>query len=186
MVAGEPPAQVGPLLCACCGLPFFKLNFPVTMRVSLSTRLACQGEHQRLAGWPLHRSAFSALCRPPFKLFFKIVLAVCMDPQGCCEQGKGCRGPSLLNWTRYFGSHKQSAQPSCCHTCLTSWLCGCRWYRDPNQPIARTDITRFPHAVLEVKLSLPEGQAAPEWVADLTESGFLTEVHSYSSPDVSL
>lgn len=54
--------------------------------------------------------------------------------------------------------------------------CGCRWYRDPNQPIARTDITRFPHAVLEVKLSLPEGQTAPEWVTDLTESGFLTEV----------
>ncbi len=57
-------------------------------------------------------------------------------------------------------------------------LC-CRWYRDPNQPIPRTDITRFPHAVLEVKLSLPEGQVAPEWVTDLTESGFLTEV----SPD---
>lgn len=51
-----------------------------------------------------------------------------------------------------------------------------RWYRDPNQPIPRTDITRFPHAVLEVKLSLPEGQTAPEWVTDLTESGFLTEV----------
>ncbi len=51
-----------------------------------------------------------------------------------------------------------------------------RWYRDPNQPIPRTDITRFPHAVLEVKLSLPEGQTAPEWVTDLTESGILTEV----------
>lgn len=55
-----------------------------------------------------------------------------------------------------------------------------RWYRDPNQPIPRTDITRFPHAVLEVKLSLPEGQVAPEWVTDLTESGFLTEVHKFS------
>ena len=55
-------------------------------------------------------------------------------------------------------------------------LCESRWYRDPNQPIPRTDITRFPHAVLEVKLSLPEGQTAPEWVTDLTESGFLTEV----------
>ena len=51
-----------------------------------------------------------------------------------------------------------------------------RWYRDPNQPIPRTDITRFPHAVLEVKLSLPEGQTAPEWVTDLIESGYLTEV----------
>ena len=53
---------------------------------------------------------------------------------------------------------------------------GCRWYRDPNQPIPRTDITRFPHAVLEVKLSLPEGHTSPEWVTDLTESGLLTEV----------
>ena len=62
--------------------------------------------------------------------------------------------------------------------CVTTSLvvCGGRWYRDPNQPIPRTDITRFPHAVLEVKLSLPEGQVAPEWVTDLTESGFLTEV----------
>ena len=51
-----------------------------------------------------------------------------------------------------------------------------RWYRDPHLPIGRTDITRFPHAVLEVKLSLPEGQTAPEWVTDLIESGYLTEV----------
>lgn len=55
-----------------------------------------------------------------------------------------------------------------------------RWYRDPNQVLTRTDVTRFPHAVLEVKLSLPEGQTAPEWVTDLTESGFLTEVHKFS------
>lgn len=55
-----------------------------------------------------------------------------------------------------------------------------RWYRDPNLPISRTDITRFPHAVLEVKLSLPEGQVSPEWVTDLTESGLLTEVHKFS------
>ena len=44
------------------------------------------------------------------------------------------------------------------------------------KPVPRTEITRFPHAVLEVKLSLPEGQSAPEWVTDLIESGFLTEV----------
>eukprot|EP00983_Pelagomonas_calceolata_P068674 1150028-Pelagomonas_calceolata.AAC.4 len=37
-------------------------------------------------------------------------------------------------------------------------------YRDPSLPIHRTEITRFPHAVLEVKLSLPEGQSAPSWV----------------------
>lgn len=37
-------------------------------------------------------------------------------------------------------------------------------------------MTRFPHGVLEVKLSLPEGQKAPEWVQDLLDSGYLTEV----------
>jgi SPX domain protein involved in polyphosphate accumulation len=51
-----------------------------------------------------------------------------------------------------------------------------RWYRDPTLPVPRTEITRFPHGVLEVKLSLPEGQSAPEWVQDLLDSGYLTEV----------
>lgn len=37
-------------------------------------------------------------------------------------------------------------------------------YRDPSLPTHRTELTRFPHAVLEVKLSLPEGQTAPSWV----------------------
>ena len=51
-----------------------------------------------------------------------------------------------------------------------------RWYRDPTLPVPRTEITRFPHGVLEVKLSLPEGQKAPDWVQDLLDSGYLTEV----------
>jgi hypothetical protein len=51
-----------------------------------------------------------------------------------------------------------------------------RWYRDPSLPLPRTEVTRFPHGVLEVKLSLPEGQKAPEWVQDLLDSGYLTEV----------
>eukprot|EP01024_Parvocaulis_polyphysoides_P026125 TRINITY_DN2383_c0_g1_i13.p1 TRINITY_DN2383_c0_g1~~TRINITY_DN2383_c0_g1_i13.p1 ORF type:complete len:750 (-),score=93.88 TRINITY_DN2383_c0_g1_i13:114-2363(-) len=55
-----------------------------------------------------------------------------------------------------------------------------RWYRDPLVPITRSEITRFPHAVLEVKLSLPEGTAAPLWVRDLLSSGLLTEVHKFS------
>eukprot|EP00197_Chlamydomonas_leiostraca_P000109 CAMPEP_0202888524 /NCGR_PEP_ID=MMETSP1391-20130828/43232_1 /ASSEMBLY_ACC=CAM_ASM_000867 /TAXON_ID=1034604 /ORGANISM="Chlamydomonas leiostraca, Strain SAG 11-49" /LENGTH=704 /DNA_ID=CAMNT_0049571829 /DNA_START=1666 /DNA_END=3777 /DNA_ORIENTATION=+ len=55
-----------------------------------------------------------------------------------------------------------------------------RWYRDPSLPIHRTEITRFPHAVLEVKLSLPEGQTAPPWVQELLDSGYLTEVHKFS------
>lgn len=54
-----------------------------------------------------------------------------------------------------------------------------RWYRDPTLPVPRTEVTRFPHGVLEVKLSLPEGQSAPEWVQDLLDSGYLTEVCSF-------
>ena len=50
----------------------------------------------------------------------------------------------------------------------------------------RSEITRFPHAVLEVKLSLPEGENAPDWVADLIESGFLTEVRGWYSSCTSL
>lgn len=55
-----------------------------------------------------------------------------------------------------------------------------RWYRDPSLPTQRTEITRFPHAVLEVKLSLPEGQVAPPWVQELLDSGYLVEVHKFS------
>jgi hypothetical protein len=55
-----------------------------------------------------------------------------------------------------------------------------RWYRDPNLAISRNEITRFPHAVLEVKLSLNEGQQAPSWVQELLDSGYLTEVHKFS------
>jgi len=36
--------------------------------------------------------------------------------------------------------------------------------RDPSLPINRNEITRFPHAVLEIKLSLGEGQQSPAWV----------------------
>ena len=31
---------------------------------------------------------------------------------------------------------------------------GDRWYRDPNVPVPLNEITRFPHAVLEIKLHL--------------------------------
>eukprot|EP00879_Flechtneria_rotunda_P032077 GHRR01035229.1.p1 GENE.GHRR01035229.1~~GHRR01035229.1.p1 ORF type:complete len:471 (+),score=154.83 GHRR01035229.1:612-2024(+) len=55
-----------------------------------------------------------------------------------------------------------------------------RWYRDPSLPINRNEVTRFPHAVLEVKLSLGQGQEAPAWVQELLESGYLTEVHKFS------
>lgn len=55
-----------------------------------------------------------------------------------------------------------------------------RWYRDPKLPIHRTEITKFPHAVLEIKLALPDGEAPPEWVQNMMSSGLITEVHKMS------
>jgi SPX domain protein involved in polyphosphate accumulation len=46
-----------------------------------------------------------------------------------------------------------------------------RWYRDPSLPVHRTEVTRFPHAILEMKLTLREDEAAPEWLQELVESG---------------
>lgn len=46
-----------------------------------------------------------------------------------------------------------------------------RWYRDPSMPINRTEITRFPHGVLELKLALASGETTPDWVQELVESG---------------
>lgn len=51
-----------------------------------------------------------------------------------------------------------------------------RWYRDPDLPLHRTEQTRFPHAVLEIKLSLEPGVDPPAWVEELVASGALTEV----------
>ena len=55
-----------------------------------------------------------------------------------------------------------------------------RWFRDPELPVHRTEVTRFPHAVLEIKLALDAGQDPPRWVDDLIASGCLTEVHKFS------
>ena len=55
------------------------------------------------------------------------------------------------------------------------------WHRDQNRTLAPTEITRFPHAVLEVKLELKgENVAPPRWVTDLQNSGMLYEVHKFS------
>ena len=43
-----------------------------------------------------------------------------------------------------------------------------------------SEITRFPHAVLEVKLLLEDDGKTPEWVEDLIGSGMLIEVHKFS------
>ena len=55
------------------------------------------------------------------------------------------------------------------------------WHRDPNQTIDHNQITRFPHAVLEIKLELKgENATPPKWVTDLQNSGLLYEVHKFS------
>mmetsp|Transcript_5442 Transcript_5442/g.12397 ORF Transcript_5442/g.12397 Transcript_5442/m.12397 type:complete len:755 (-) Transcript_5442:123-2387(-) len=58
---------------------------------------------------------------------------------------------------------------------------GAKWFRDPEKPLADNEITRFPHAVLEVKLELGGANAEPpQWVTDLQNSGMLYEVHKFS------
>jgi len=59
-------------------------------------------------------------------------------------------------------------------------LNGTRWYRDPNVDVPLNEITRFPHAVLEVKLQVKQGNESPQWVTDLINSGMLMEVHKFS------
>lgn len=57
---------------------------------------------------------------------------------------------------------------------------GIRWYRNPKEEIPRNEITRFPHAVLEVKLQLEDELSTPQWVVDLLHSGMLLQVHKFS------
>merc|ERR1711957_61856 len=58
---------------------------------------------------------------------------------------------------------------------------GEKWFRDPEKPLADNEITRFPHAVLEVKLELGGNSTAPpQWVTELQNSGMLYEVHKFS------
>ena len=55
------------------------------------------------------------------------------------------------------------------------------WHRDSTKTLDYTEITRFPHAILEVKLELKgDSLVAPQWVSDLQNSGMLYEVHKYS------
>ncbi len=54
------------------------------------------------------------------------------------------------------------------------------WYRDPSKPVPLTEITRFPHAILEVKLQLQGEARTPDWVQDMLDSGMLMEVHKFS------
>jgi SPX domain protein involved in polyphosphate accumulation len=55
-----------------------------------------------------------------------------------------------------------------------------RWFRDPLVPMLPNEVTWFPHAVLEVKLALPEGEVAPEWVENLLDTNLVHEVNKFS------
>jgi uncharacterized membrane protein YidH (DUF202 family) len=57
---------------------------------------------------------------------------------------------------------------------------GERWYRDPKVTVPLNEITRFPHAVLEVKLQLEGDGKTPDWVEELIDSGMLHVVHKFS------
>jgi SPX domain protein involved in polyphosphate accumulation len=59
-------------------------------------------------------------------------------------------------------------------------ISGTRWYRDPSQSVPKNEITRFPHAVLEIKLQLEGENSTPEWVTELINSGMLMQVHKFS------
>jgi uncharacterized membrane protein YidH (DUF202 family) len=59
-------------------------------------------------------------------------------------------------------------------------MAGKRWFRDPDAPVPGEEITRFPHAVLEVKLQLEGEGMTPPWVTELINSGMLMQVHKFS------
>jgi len=57
-----------------------------------------------------------------------------------------------------------------------------RWHRNPKKPLPASEITNFPHAVLEIRMRHePGGEAPPPpaWVADLVSTGLLTHVHKF-------
>jgi VTC domain/Domain of unknown function (DUF202) len=55
------------------------------------------------------------------------------------------------------------------------------WHRDPSAILAKHEITRFPHAILEIKLQLKgDNMVYPKWLTNLQNSGMLYEVHKFS------
>lgn len=56
-----------------------------------------------------------------------------------------------------------------------------RWYRDARVEIPRSEIARFPFAVLELKLALAESDGLPDWLAPVVEGAALAPVHDFST-----
>ena len=55
------------------------------------------------------------------------------------------------------------------------------WHRDTDWVLDATELHRFPHAVLEIKLEMGGGSMIPpSWVTELQNSGMLYECHKYS------
>ena len=54
--------------------------------------------------------------------------------------------------------------------CVSMRACVGR-YRDPILAVPQSEITYFPHAVLEIKLQLQDADQTPPWVTELIESG---------------
>ncbi|KAG9298222.1 hypothetical protein G9A89_002710 [Geosiphon pyriformis] len=50
----------------------------------------------------------------------------------------------------------------------------------PFDKLPQSDISRFPYAVLEVKLQTQSGQDPPQWVQELKDSHLVEEVHKFS------
>mmetsp|Transcript_19369 Transcript_19369/g.57570 ORF Transcript_19369/g.57570 Transcript_19369/m.57570 type:complete len:691 (-) Transcript_19369:27-2099(-) len=55
-----------------------------------------------------------------------------------------------------------------------------RWYRDATKDIPANEITRFPYAVLELKLALKEDEEQPAWTRPLVDSIELAPVNKFS------
>ena len=55
-----------------------------------------------------------------------------------------------------------------------------RWYRDASKNIPKNEITRFPFAVLELKLAMDASEDLPEWIRPLVASDALAPVNKFS------
>lgn len=55
-----------------------------------------------------------------------------------------------------------------------------RWARDIGQLVPRTEMTKFPHAVLDIQMSAAAEHSPPSWLEELGNSGYVTEVYSFS------
>lgn len=64
--------------------------------------------------------------------------------------------------------------------CMAVEACGADEWKRSGPLTSRTQVTQFPHAVLEVKLQLASGTEQPEWVTELLKSGYLREMPKFS------